>query len=210
MKHKFINRGRDPMAVRLRRRTCIIGSLLALVLMAVGGAMAAEAAAPESFGAVGSLFSYFAKNPFAYLFLALAIGYPLGRVKVASISLGTTAGTLVVGIAIALTSSAVFGITYNIPGLVEDIFLMMFMYALGMRVGPQFFSGLARGGLDFVMLGLIVCVSNVLLVFFGAKLLGLAPGYAAGIISGSYTVTAVMGVAGSAVSSGAFKMPQGL
>ena len=161
-------------------------------------------------GIAGWLLDYLAKNPFAYLFLALALGYPLGRVTVAGISLGTTAGTLVVGIAIALTSSAVFGITYEIPGLVEDIFLMMFMYALGMRVGPQFFSGLARGGFDFVMIGLIVCFANVLLVFFGAKLLGLAPGYAAGIISGSYTVTAVMGVAGSAVSSGAFKMPSGL
>ncbi len=210
MRHKFINMARHVMGVRLRQRTCIIGSLLALILMTVGIAMAADSAAPETFGAVGSLFNYFAKNPFAYLFLALALGYPLGRVKVASISLGTTAGTLVVGIAIALTSSAVFGITYSIPDLVEDIFLMMFMYALGMRVGPQFFSGLARGGFDFVMLGLIVCVSNVLLVFFGAKLLGLAPGYAAGIISGSYTVTAVMGVAGSAVSSGAFKMPDGM
>jgi putative transport protein len=161
-------------------------------------------------GIAGFLLDYLAKNPFAYLFLALALGYPLGRVTVATISLGTTAGTLVVGIAIALTSSAVFGITYEIPGLVEDIFLMMFMYALGMRVGPQFFSGLARGGFDFVVLGLIVCFANVLLVFFGAKLLGLAPGYAAGIISGSYTVTAVMGVAGSAVSSGAFKMPAGM
>ena len=161
-------------------------------------------------GIAGFLLDYLAKNPFAYLFLALALGYPLGRVTVASISLGTTAGTLVVGIAIALTSSAVFGITYEIPGLVEDIFLMMFMYALGMRVGPQFFSGLARGGLDFIVLGLIVCFANVLLVFFGAKLFGLAPGYAAGIISGSYTVTAVMGVAGSAVSSGAFKMPAGM
>ena len=174
-----------------------------------------KAAAPakaekKPHGIIGFLLDYLAKNPFAYLFLALAVGYPLGRVKVASISLGTTAGTLVVGIAIALTSSAVFGITYNIPGLVEDMFLMMFMYALGMRVGPQFFSGLARGGFDFVVLGLIVCFSNVLIVFFGAKLVGLAPGYAAGIISGSYTVTAVMGVASSAVSSGAFKMPSGL
>lgn len=178
-----------------------------------GSASAAGTAAPpakEPHGIFGFLLNYLAKNPFAYLFLAIAIGYPLGRVKVASISLGTTAGTLVVGIAIALTSSAVFGITYEIPGLVEDMFLMMFMYALGMRVGPQFFSGLARGGFDFVMLGLIVCFSNVLLVFFGAKLFGLAPGYAAGIISGSYTVTAVMGVAGSAVSSGAFKMPAGM
>jgi putative transport protein len=164
----------------------------------------------KSYGPVGWIFNYFARNPFAYLFLALALGYPLGRVKIASISLGTTAGTLVVGIAIALTSSAVFGITYKIPGLVEDIFLMMFMYALGMRVGPQFFSGLARGGFDFVVIGLIICFANVLLVFSGAKLLGLAPGYAAGIISGSYTVTAVMGVAGSAVSSGAFKMPDGM
>jgi putative transport protein len=197
-------------AIRSRRGAWISGSLVALTMLVVGSALAADAAAPESFGVVGSLFNYFAKNPFAYLFLALSLGYPLGRVKVASISLGTTAGTLVVGIAIALTSSAVFGIAYEIPGLVEDIFLMMFMYALGMRVGPQFFSGLARGGFDFVMLGLIVCISNVLLVFFGAKLLGLAPGYAVGIISGSYTVTAVMGVAGSAVSSGAFKMPEGL
>jgi putative transport protein len=170
----------------------------------------AAKAEEKSYGPVGSIFNYFARNPFAYLFLALALGYPLGRFKIASISLGTTAGTLVVGIAIALTSSAVFGITYKIPGLVEDIFLMMFMYALGMRVGPQFFSGLARGGFDFVVIGLIICFANVLLVFSGAKLLGLAPGYAAGIISGSYTVTAVMGVAGSAVSSGAFKMPDGM
>jgi putative transport protein len=195
---------------RLHRRTCILASVLGLLLLMVAGALAADAAEPQSFGLAGSLFNYFAKNPFAYLFLALAVGYPLGRVTVGGLSLGTTAGTLVVGIGIALTSSAVFGITYSIPGLVEDIFLMMFMYALGMRVGPQFFSGLARGGLDFVIIGLITCVSLVAIGFFGAKLVGLPPGYAAGLISGSYTVTAVMGVAGSAVSSGAFKVPAGM
>ncbi len=40
--------------------------------------------------------------------------------------------------------------------------------------------------------------------------MGLEPGYAAGIISGSYTVTAVMGVAQSAISSGAFTPPEGM
>jgi putative transport protein len=210
LRKKVPTLGHEGSKIHCSRAFIAFAVLTILALLAVGSTLAANAAAEPSYGVIGSIFNYFAQNPFAYLFLALAIGYPLGRVKVASISLGTTAGTLVVGIAIALTSSAVFGITYEIPGLVEDIFLMMFMYALGMRVGPQFFSGLARGGFDFVMLGLIVCVSNVLLVFFGAKLLGLAPGYAAGIISGSYTVTAVMGVAGSAVSSGAFKMPEGL
>ncbi|MFC0058446.1 aspartate:alanine exchanger family transporter [Vibrio inusitatus] len=154
--------------------------------------------------------NYLAQNPFAYLFLTLSIGYPLGRITVGGICLGATAGTLVTGILIALASSALYGITYNIPGLVEDIFLMLFMYALGMRVGPQFFSGLARGGIDFLVIGLIVVFSNFLIVFLGVKLLDLGPGYAAGIISGSYTVTAVMGVAQSAVTSGAFKLPDGV
>ena len=61
-----------------------------------------------------------------------------------------------------------------------------------------------------MVIGLIVVFSNFLIVFFGAKLLGLAPGYAPGILSGSYTVTAVLGVAQSAVSSGAYAIPQGL
>ncbi|MCG9728716.1 transporter [Shewanella sp. Isolate13] len=156
------------------------------------------------------VFSYIAHNPFVFLFLAIAIGYPLGKLSIKGIALGSTAGTLVVGVAIALTAFSVYGLKIEEPGLVSDIFLMMFMYAIGMKVGPQFFSGLARGGLDFVVIGLIVVFSNFLIVFFGAKLLGLAPGYAAGIISGSYTVTAVMGVAQSAISSGAFKAPAGM
>ncbi|KIO34903.1 transporter [Shewanella sp. cp20] len=164
----------------------------------------------ETYTGLASALSYLASNPFAYLFLTLAIGYPIGRITIGGISLGATAGTLVTGILIALASSALYGITYDIPGLVEDIFLMLFMYALGMRVGPQFFSGLARGGIDFIVIGLIVVVSNFLIVFFGVKLLDLGPGYAAGIISGSYTVTAVMGVAQSAVNSGAFHLPDGM
>ena len=171
-----------------------------------------QAAKPEKKprGILGFILNYLGQNPFAFLFIALALGYPLGRVKVKGISLGSTAGTLVVGIVIALAASALFGVKYEIPGLVQDIFLMLFMYALGMRVGPQFFSGLARGGLDFVIIGLLVAFTNFVVVFFGVKLVGLEPGYAAGIISGSYTITAVMGVAQSAISSGAFKIPQGL
>ncbi|MCR9907024.1 transporter [Vibrio campbellii] len=156
------------------------------------------------------LFSYLSENPFVFLFLSLAIGYPLGRLNFKGVSLGTTAGTLVVGVALALTSFSVYGLKIEEPGLVSDIFLMMFMYAIGMKVGPQFFSGLARGGIDFVVIGLIVVFSNFAIVVIGAKLMGLEPGYAAGIISGSYTVTAVMGVAQSAISSGAFTPPEGM
>lgn len=183
--------------------------LLALASLFLGNAYASTLE-PELSGGIAGALNYLAQNPFAYLFLTLAIGYPIGRITVAGINLGATAGTLVTGILIALASSALYGITYDIPGLVQDIFLMLFMYALGMRVGPQFFSGLARGGLDFVVIGLIVVFSNFLIVFFGVKVLDLGAGYAAGIIAGSYTVTAVMGVAQSAISGGAFQLPEGV
>ena len=145
-----------------------------------------------------------------FYFCPWPLGYPLGWITIKGISLGTTAGTLVVGVGLALAAFAIYDLKIDAPGLVSDIFLMMFMYAIGMKVGPQFFSGLARGGLDFVVIGLIVVFANFLIVVFGAKLLDMAPGYAAGIISGSYTVTAVIGVAQSAVTSGAFKLPDGI
>jgi len=195
-------------------RAGVAFALLALLIASVvsGNSMAADAAAntKEASGVFGFLFTYLSNNPFVFLFVALALGYPLGWITIKGISLGTTAGTLVVGVVIALAAFAIYGLKIVVPGLVSDIFLMMFMYAIGMKVGPQFFSGLARGGLDFVVIGLIVVFSNFLIVVAGAKMMEMAPGYAAGIISGSYTVTAVIGVAQSAVSSGAFKLPDGI
>ncbi len=202
---------RDKAAIM---RAGVAFALLSLLIASVisGNAMAADAAANarEATGVFGFFFTYLSKNPFAFLFLSLALGYPLGWITFKSISLGTTAGTLVVGVALALAAFAIYDLRIDAPGLVSDIFLMMFMYAIGMKVGPQFFSGLARGGMDFVVIGLIVVFSNFLIVVVGAKMMDMAPGYAAGIISGSYTVTAVIGVAQSAVSSGAFKLPEGI
>lgn len=197
--------------IKSQRWTLLLTLSLATLSTNIMAAETVETlAVHDASGLFGFLFTYIANNPFVFLFLSIAIGYPLGNVTIKGINLGPTAGTLVVGVAIALTAFSVYGLSINAPGLVSDIFLMMFMYAIGMKVGPQFFSGLARGGLDFVVIGLIVVFSNFIIVFFGAKLLGLAPGYAAGIISGSYTVTAVMGVAQSAINSGAFKAPAGM
>jgi len=195
-------------------RAGVAFTLLALLLASVisGNSIAADAAATtkEATGFFGFIFTYLSDNPFVFLFLCLALGYPLGWITIKGISLGTTAGTLVVGVLLALGAFSLYDLKIDAPGLVSDIFLMMFMYAIGMKVGPQFFSGLARGGLDFVVIGLIVVFSNFLIVVAGTKMLEMAPGYAAGIISGSYTVTAVIGVAQSAVSSGAFKLPDGI
>ncbi|MCP3944538.1 MAG: transporter [Desulfobacteraceae bacterium] len=164
----------------------------------------------KHYSPIATVFAYLGSNMFVFLFLSLSLGYPLGKITIKGVNLGATAGTLIVGIALSLTAFMAFGITYSAPGLVSTIFLLMFMYAIGIKVGPQFFSGIARGGMDFVVIGLIVAISNFLICFIGAKLVNMAPGYGAGIISGSYTITAVMGVAQSAVASGAVTLPQGM
>ncbi len=203
------------MRVAARNRALSVigaGAILAiLVLVGIGSVQAAGAdEAAKSLGPIGYVFNYLYKQPIVFLFLALAFGYPLGRVAVKGISLGPTAGTLLVGVAISLTAKVAFDITYSVPGILSSVFLLMFMYALGLKVGPQFFSGLKSGGMAFIMVALTVFVLNWVICFVGVKLAGLAPGYAPGIISGSYTITAILGVAQSAVDSGAYALPEGI
>jgi len=165
---------------------------------------------PVAAGGFGFIFHLLEKQPFLFIFIALAIGYPLGSLKFKGVGLGSTAGTLVVGLLMSLTAFLAFDIQFKLPGLVSTIFLSMFMYALGLKVGPSFFPGLKRGGIGLVLIGVIAIVANFIIAFGGAKLAGLAPGYAAGLISGSYTVTAVIGVATSAMQGGAWSPPQGM
>ena len=149
-------------------------------------------------------------QPIAFVLLALALGTLIGKFSFMTISLGSTAGTLLVGVVLSMIAEAAYGITYGIPGILSSFMLMLFMYALGLKVGPQFFSGLRKGGLAFVGIGLIVWSLNWVICYFGAALAGLAPGYATGLISGSYTITAVLGVGQGALTSGAYTPPQGM
>ncbi|TVU70159.1 transporter [Cobetia crustatorum] len=149
-------------------------------------------------------------QPIAFVLLALALGALIGKLNIKGISLGSTAGTLLVGIIISMSAEAIYGITYSIPGILSSFMLLLFMYALGLKVGPQFFSGLRKGGLAFMGIGIIVWVLNWVICYFGAMLVGLAPGYATGLISGSYTITAILGVGQGALSSGAYVPPVGM
>ena len=66
------------------------------------------------------------------------------------------------------------------------------------------------GGLAFVVIGLTVWSLNWVICFFGAKAAGLDAGYIPGLIAGSYTITAVMGVGRCALQSDAFTPPDGM
>lgn len=204
-----------------------VSAVLACGFAALGGGARAQAASGSQDGglALGNVFQFFEPvaergleglfaflnaQQLVFLLLAMAIGYPLGKVRFGPVSLGSTAGTLLAAVLISMTAQAAFGLTYAIPGIVSTIFLSMFMYALGLGVGPKFFAGLKSAGVAACVIGVIIWSLNWVICVVGAKLAGLESGFAAGLISGSYTITAILGVAQSAVQSGAAAIPDGL
>lgn len=197
-----------------------------LASMVVAGTATAQAtSAPDGGSVIGQVFGtlepvteaglhgffqLLGNQPIAFILLALATGTLIGKLTFKGISVGSTAGTLLVGVILSMIAQSAFDITYSIPGVLSSFMLLLFMYALGLKVGPQFFSGLRQGGLAFVGIGVIVFALNWVICYFGAALVGLAPGYATGLISGSYTITAVLGVGQSALDSGAYVPPAGI
>jgi putative transport protein len=161
-------------------------------------------------GLAGGVLDFLASYPFVLLFATLALGTALGRAKLGFLSLGSTAGTLLVGISISLWAYLAFGIRYAVPGLVVTVFLNLFMFAVGLKVGPQFLAGLRKDGARGVAIALVVVVLNFAIALAGARLFDLAPGFAPGLISGSMTDTAVVGVATGAIEGGVYRPPGGL
>ena len=188
----------------------------ALVATAIGlgcaSALAGEAgpAMRWELGIAGALLHFLGEQPFVLMFLVLALGTILGRRTIGFISLGSTAGTLLAGILISLWAHLGYGIRYEVPTLLTTVALNLFMFAVGLKVGPQFFAGLRRDGVKFVAISLVVVGLNFAIAFGASKALGLAPGFATGIISGSMTDTAVIGAATGAVQSGSYQPPDGV
>ncbi len=188
--------------------------LILAVGLVLSSASALAGETPEApradLGLLGDVLRFLAEQPFVLLFVALALGTILGRQKLGFLSLGSTAGTLLSGILISLAAFLAFGIRYDVPSLLTTVALNLFMFAVGLKVGPQFFAGLRRDGLKFVVLALVVVLANFGIAYAGAKALGLAPGLATGLISGSMTDTAVIGAATGAVESGSYRPPPGV
>jgi putative transport protein len=161
-------------------------------------------------GPIGGTLHFLGVQPFVLMFLTLALGTVIGRRKLGFISLGSTAGTLLAGIGISIAAFLGYGLKYEVPSLLTTIFLNLFMFAVGLKVGPQFFSGLRLDGAKFVVISLVVVLLNFAIAFGLAKALNLSPGLATGLISGSMTDTAVIGAATGAVESGSYQPPEGV
>jgi len=127
-------------------------------------------------------------NPEIALFITLAIGFWFGALKFGSFSLGAVTSTLIAGLIVGQ-----LGVT--LPGAVQSIFFLLFLFAVGYSVGPQFFGALKKDGLPQVAFALIVCASGFVTAWAAAKLMGYSPGLAAGLLAGGYTNSGTLGVA---------------
>ena len=127
------------------------------------------------------------------IFVTLAIGFLIGRIKFGSFSLGTVVGTLLAGVLIGQ-------LDIKVPAIVKNVFFDLFLFTTGYKVGPQFFRGLKKDALPQVAVTVVLCVTCLFSAFFAAKLLGYDIGTAAGMLAGAFTESTVIGTAGDAIN----------
>jgi len=132
-------------------------------------------------------------NPQIVIFLSVAIGYAIGKVKIKGISLGATTGVLI-------TALVLGQITIEVPAIFQAVFFALFMFSIGYRVGPQFFGGLKKEGLHYLVISVIVAVSGLAMAIVLGKAFGFDKGTTAGLLGGAMTQSAVIGTAQGAIN----------
>ncbi|MBD9640513.1 aspartate-alanine antiporter [Ensifer sp. ENS07] len=135
------------------------------------------------------------KYPELAVFLAISIGYLIGGLKLRGFSLGPVTGSLFAGILIGQFADV------PVAGMAKSFLFLLFLFGIGYSVGPQFLQALKRDGMKPVLLAVVVCVTGLLMSVVIAKLLGLDPGFAAGLLSGSLTESPAMGTATEAINA---------
>jgi putative transport protein len=127
------------------------------------------------------------------IFLSLGLGYYFGSFTYKGLGLGAVTATLVAAVLIGQ-----LGIT--ITGPIKPAFFLMFLFAIGYGVGPQFVRGISQDGIPQAIFAAIVCVFCLIAPFLAAKLAGYDVGSAAGLYAGSQTISASMGLATDAIN----------
>jgi len=133
------------------------------------------------------------QNPELAVFLTLALGFLLGRVRVGTFKLGNVVGTLLAGVLIGQLS-------IEVHPLVKVVFFDLFLFATGYKVGPQFFRGLKKNAVPQVSLTIVLCVTSLGVTVVAAKVLSYDCGTAAGLMAGAFTESTIIGTAGDTIA----------
>src|SRR3989440_12456533 len=130
-----------------------------------------------------SFFSFLQQNPFLLLFFVVGLAVWIGRANIKGYGLGMVAGAIVVGAALSVTAS-LYGVKLELNNFAKSLFYYLFMYGVGLRVGPSFINSLKGDGLTFTLLAFISAVLGLGLCVIGAKMFDLPTGAAGGLLAG--------------------------
>ena len=154
-------------------------------------------------------FQYLQQNPYLLLFFVVGLAVWIGRANIKGYGLGMVAGAIVVGAGLAVWSSS-YGVKLELNNFAKSLFYYLFMYGVGLRVGPSFVNSLKGDGIKFVVLAVVSSILGLALVVIFAKLFDLPTGAAGGMLAGSQTMSAAIGSAEQAITSGVVKLPEGM
>jgi putative transport protein len=154
------------------------------------------------------LFKWFVLNPYTLLFFVVGGAVLLGKFTIKGYGLGMVASAIVVGAGISAWAST-YGVKMSLDTFTKSLFYYLFMYGVGLRVGPSFINSLKGDGLKFTFLAIFCSVLGLLGAVYFTKLWDLPAGAAGGILAGSMTMSAAIGSAEEAVRQGVFPLPTG-
>lgn len=136
----------------------------------------------------------------------IAMGVLLGKIKIFGVSLGVTF-VLFVGILVGH-----FGFTGNtqILTFIQDFGLILFVFCIGLQVGPSFFSSFKKGGvtMNMIALGIVGLNITVALILYFALQGRVEIPMMVGVLCGAVTNTPGLGAANEALAQISYNGPQ--
>ena len=133
-------------------------------------------------------------NPSLAIFLTLGLGFLIGQLKYKTFSLGNVTSVLLVGVLVGQ-------LDIPIPGPIKNAFFLLFLFAIGYSVGPQFFHALRGDGIKQVLFACVLCVLCLLTTWVVALVMHYDIGEALGLLAGSQTMSAILGVGTDTMNS---------
>jgi putative transport protein len=127
------------------------------------------------------------------IFLSLAAGYYVGSFTYKGLGLGAVTATLIAAVIIGQ-------LEIKITGPLKPFFFLMFLFAIGYAVGPQFVRGIAKDGVPQAIFAAVQCLFCLIIPYLVAKAAGYDVGSAIGLYAGSQTISASMGLATDAIN----------
>ena len=149
------------------------------------------------------LYDLFKQSPALVIFVAIGLGYLIGKVNIRGFELGSTGGVLLVGL--------LFG-HFGFDGhpLLGTIGFILFIYSVGLQAGPRFFNVLLEDGPRYIALSVVVALTGFVVAKLLALTFDLDSGFTAGILAGAMTSTPTLVGAQNALDAGIAVLGPGL